>query len=463
MKKRLSLASLICTTVFYAASPAFADDGFYLEIGKKGSEEEVAAQWKEISSKYKKLLGSLTFYPKTITDDSGNVSHVIQVGMLEKKQTAQKICAQLFAKKVSCFVIEGIENSPPSSIVGFSRMTTQLELAKPATPTTSEITSTPQVLGQISSPADTTEEVKLTPATEDKPEAKKEILVQQAGEAKVDVAQAIPVPLSEDKTAEEQPTVIPSVSFNENSSGKIVPVAPPHVPKSGTVAMKDLPAVEFSSGSAGWLSVSAFTNETEANKLWNEVRSKSPDETAGLRGKIQKSLARASANPVQLIIGPFPDSSDANNFCSNNIISVRSSLKCSFEGSELFSPDNVAETPVKYEHTNAYEERRKSLRKTANKSIDQLSVTVHEDGESSKFWAQVVIADSKNEAKKRLDDIKSANKDILEGVSANVLNSGSRHGKYNARLGPLATEQAANELCDILQQRSIDCLTVATK
>lgn len=426
------------------ARSAIADDNFFLEIGDSGSSESIESQWNDLSVKHKNLLGKLKFYPKQVTSQDGQTTHVIQAGSIVNKSEAERICKKLFAKNISCFVIEGVEETPPSKSSDISQLIGSFFSSSTA-PTI--VDSAPKVLGKFSSPQEITEKTIAPP---------------EQAEGKVEVAQAIPVPLSVDEDYNKK-TVINTFTEEKNTtkpSDKIDPV-------SDTITTKNLSTVEFASGSAVWLDISSFESESAANKFWSDVRSKYSSLTAGMRVRIKKSLQSSS---VQLSFGPFSSRDDANSFCSKAVITLNSALTCNFQGSNFSVSDNVQEVPARYEHSNAYEERRKELLNSYSKqskvskqnSVDYLTIVSHEDGNRN-FWAQIVIADSKSEAENRIKEIQSANSDILDGISSSVSSSPMRKTKYNARLGPLPTEQAAKELCDTLQQRGIDCLVITTK
>jgi len=451
--------AVVAFGAFGVTQSAVAADEFFLEIGNQGSSEYVSSEWQELSTKYKKLLGDLKLYPKQVTNHDGETAHVIQTGPISKKDKAEKICKKLFAKNISCFVMEGAGDVPPSKSSDIGQFIGGL-FGSNSAPSLPWIDSTPQVLGQVSAPSNVAEEPQ---AIAEKPSEKS----LDAAEGKVDVAQAIPVPLSVDKDYDEKSVLTTNNTEKPEkpalkSVEKTIPAAAPYVSSS------DLSPIEFTSASAGWLDVSSFSNEKEANKFWNDARSKFPDLTAGLRVRIQKTL---QATAVHLSFGPFPSGSDASSFCTQTIKSLNSKLSCHFESSGEAISDPVANVPAKYEHSSAYEERRKILMNSTPKqasknkknSIDNLTVVTHENGVGKNFWSQVVIADSKAEATNRITEIQSANSDVLDGISSSVTSSPIRHAKYNARLGPLVSEQAASELCDTLQQRGIDCLVISTK
>lgn len=353
VQKMLLVSAFVMTTTALTGAfsgVSYAAEGFYLEIGKQGTADYANVQWKDLSGKYKKTLGELTFYPKSVTNQNGETVHVIQAGVVADKHKAQKICGQLFAKNIPCFVIEGIEDRPPAMSQNISKVSGGVIAVDSSLPW---ISDAPKVLGQISAPS-------ATPVIS-APPAPKEPQITKKVEGKVDVAQAIPVPLS-DKVSGEEVMLLPPEQIVKNP--------------------------------------------------------------------LQPSL-QPSSQPI-IITKDLPQTEPAMN---------------------------------KYEHSDAYEERRQILRQpSSSKGIVEgnLPVITHEDAEKQ-YWAQVVIADSKNEAKQRLEEIKSANSDILNGLSSTITTSPVRHAKYNARLGSLDSEQAATDLCNKLQQRGIDCLVITTK
>ena len=339
-KMLLVLIFVVSTTALAAVS--YAADGFYLEIGKQGTANYANAQWKDLSEKYKKILGELTFYPKSVTNQNGETVHVIQAGVIADKHKAQKICGQLFAKNIPCFVIEGIEDSPPAMSQNISKVSGGMIAVDNSLPWISEA---PKVLGQISVPT--------APIVPKEPQINKKV------EGKVDVAQAIPVPLDDkvgDKIIGEEVVLLPPEQVLTNKQ-----------PQQPIIITKDLPQTE------------PATN--------------------------------------------------------------------------------------KYEHSDAYEERRQMLKQTSgsNRVVGSNTSVIANEDEEKKYWAQVVIADSKSEAKQRLEEIKSTNSDILAGLSSTITTLPMSHAKYNARLGSLDSEQAATDLCNKLQQRGIDCLVITTK
>jgi len=494
--QKVSLIAISLMIASATSHSAYAADAFYLEIGNQGTADEISAEWKKLSKKHKNLLGKLEFFPKSVTDKGGDTAHIIQAGPITEKRKAQAICNKLFARDVSCFVIEGIEDRPPSSSVSMSKMfsgtfvddksTQKIAVVAPSVP----VDSAPQVLGEVSSPAPVIKEEIAAPV--EKPSAKEDapapvVISEKLVETKVEPKAELKP--AETKAAEVKPDSKPAEVKEEakleqkiqpKAESKIEPKAEPKIDvaqaipvplsnkTSGTsgsaVVAKELAPVEFATGDAGWLNVSSFKTAGEANNFWDNVHGKYVDLTAGLRVRVQKSLiANNSSGRYQLSFGPFSSGNDAKQFCAKAIKAVDERLSCVFEKGDAAISGNIEEAPVTYERSNAYEERRKLLRQASQKnSKSEQTIVTHEDGENS-FWAQVVIADSKSEAKRRLEDIKAKNSDVLEGVSSKVTSSPVRHAKYNVRLGPLANETSALELCETLQSRGFDCLVVTTK
>ncbi len=113
MKKNRSLSSMLfaasAALVTFTQTNAYADESYYIEIGKPSTVEETQEQWNDLSKKYKSMLEKLTFYPKSVINEDGETSNIIQAGPISEKEKAQKICNRFFAKGIQCFVLEGIE------------------------------------------------------------------------------------------------------------------------------------------------------------------------------------------------------------------------------------------------------------------------------------------------------------------------------------------------------------------
>jgi hypothetical protein len=451
MKKALTFSTVMMAVgLLTTAIPtnASAEGGYYLEIGKRGTVEETHEKWRDLSEKYKSLLGKLTFYPKSVIDQNGESVSVIQAGPVSERNRAEKICKTLFSKQISCFVIEGIEKRPPSVVIGMSRAISSRAGSLPW----QDVGEAPPVLAENIPPVQT--------AAQEKPA--RETIDNRV--ASVEVAQAIPVPL----TSETDSDFAEITDLKPYKSKEEVEVKTTFVPENKpAIAAKprEIPLVKFASIEAGWLNISAFPSEADANKFWSKVTSRNPDLIDGLRARIQRPLLANSRGRVEINVGTFGSGAEAADFCNQAVMANDPTLRCSFEETPDMAEDVRA--PGTSQHSNAYENRRKLFERRL--PAEQIALrerrvfaTNTEERVSNKFWAQVVIADGKNEAKRRFEEIKKKHADIIDDLPDSLLSSSSAHAKYTVRLGPITNEKA-NEICDKLQQRGADCLVISTR
>ncbi len=434
MNKYLAV-SLSLTVAFIANS--YAADSYYIEIGKPSSVEETHEQWRDLSAKYKSTLGKLKLFPKAVVNSQGENTNTIQAGPIAEKNKAQKICNLLFKADIPCFVIEGIEKAPPTMSIGMSQAVNQ-EAGQ------SFVISKEELNNDIGAAPTVAESPAVEP---DNTQVSVHDVTgrEQVENAEVDVAQAIPVPLTSDKNEEIKPV------FSEEKT--------------------EAHLVVFNSDKPGRIIIETFSSEGAANKFWNYVNDNSPKLAKDLWVRVQRNLSASGNSGVQISVGVFADGDAAANFCNTTINAYDSRLRCRYEESreqaikeetppeERFSSNN-------YKHGNAYEERRRLLvRKvpSGQRALSRKRFVQPSDDSDKKFWAQIVIADSKAEATNRLEEIKNTNKDLVGDVGSSILSSISSHAKYTVRLGPIASEDEANTLCDNLQLRGVDCLLITTK
>lgn len=440
MRKNFNLFSILLSAPIILASViftnAYASDNYYIEIGKPASLEEAHEQWNDLSKKYKSMLQKLTFYPKSVINEDGETSNIIQAGPISEKERAQKICNKFFAKGIQCFVLEGIENAPPKIAIGMTRAS-----------------NTAAENGGLLFPWQTggnTAQVAAEP--------------NPSNEANVDVAQAIPVPLTSDNnTLSENDT-------SNNTEVKSQTIAPPvevvgerkPAPKS---MVKNFSPEEFAPEETGTLVIERFSDQDEASKFWNYTSNEFPDMVHGLHVRIQRPTIDDDKGGVQFKAYPFRSGEAAAAFCNQTVNAFGMELECHYEVSY---EQTRTQTGI-LQHSNGYLERRNSLRRIPS---EQYSLHRHEDStiavqelpEATKsYWAQVAIADSEAEAQHRWDDIKKKNKKIVDGVESRLTSSSSSYARYSVRLGAFNSEDEANDLCDKLQAKGVDCLVVSTR
>ena len=425
MKKNLSIFSLLLA--IFVMTNAYAAESYYLEIGKPSSVEEVHEQWGDLSQKYKSMLGKLTFYPKSVIDEQGETNNIIQAGPITEKEKAQRICNRLFAKSIPCFVLEGVENAPPTMAIGMTRAS-----------------NTASASGSFVFPWQ---------GGEPAPQASSST----SHEAKVDVAQAIPVPLSDNKNNEYKDIG----SFDDSKTKPLLVTENAPQPKS----LVKISQAEFNSEETGALVIETFSSESEANKFWNYVNNEFPNMIDGLRIRVQRPLQMGSGDGIQVKVYPFATGDAAAAFCNQTVNGFGIALECHYEVSNA---QNRTQTGA-FQHTNGYMQRRSTFQRRvpsrqAELRTHRASIDIQELPETGKsYWAQVAIADSKAEATHRWDDIKKRNPALVKGVAGSLTTSSSAYAKYSMRLGSFDSEEEANELCEKLQAKGVDCLVITTR
>jgi len=419
---------------------AYAAETYYIEVGKPSSVEEVHEEWSNLTAKYKSLLGKLNFYPKASINQQGETTNTIQAGPIKEKARAQKICNKLFSNNTPCFVIEGIEKKPPTMSIRVSQAATQ----PGDTVFPWHVNDAPPELQSVPVP----------------PRSKG-----GKAEAKVDVAEAIAVPLSnhsDNAMMDNRPSPEPEFAQDNQQQASLV----------------RLSQQEFSSMESGALVVNGFSGEEQANSFWNYVNSEFPDMVNGLRVRIQRPMLASNKSAAQIKIYPFASGAAAQAFCGQAVNGFGIALECHYEASAAqasSSRNNNSDNNSSFDngesaHTSAYEQRRQfQQRRVPSGNARVLDVPRHESAieiqelpeQGKTYWAQVAIAESKGEATHRWNDIKKKNSSALKGVSNKLSTSSSAYAKYSMRLGPFDNENNANELCDKLQARGVDCLVVS--
>ena len=443
MKKNRNISSMLLAVPAVLATitltNAYAADSYYIEIGKPSTAQETHEQWDDLSRKYKSMLQKLTFYPKSVINEQGEESNIIQAGPISEKEKAQKICNRFFAKGIPCFVLEGIENAPPKVAIGMTRASNS---------------SSPS--GEFVFPwqnNDSSNNVERVPET-----------YSSSNEADVDVAAAIPVPLS-DKTEGEYRNISNSPEIKSQKIEPPVEVVGEKkaAPKS---LIKNFSPDEFSSEETGTLVIERFADEGQANKFWNYVSSEFPDMVHGLRVRVQRPRLIDDKGGIQFKAYPFASGDAAVAFCNQAVNAFGMELECHYEVSREQTITQAGSSA----HANGYMQRRNFQRRIPSEQYamqsrrHNSSIAVQELPEIGKsYWAQVAIAESQAEATDRWEDIKKKNKMIVDNVPSKLTSSSSSYAKYSVRLGAFDSENEANDLCGKLQAKGVDCLVVSTR
>ncbi len=430
-----SFRSLITAMSFWL--PAMSASGaefYYVELGSKPSQEQAADRWEELSKQYKDQLGALQYYPASVFESPKKSSVRIVAGPIETKDEAQVLCKKLFEKDVPCFVIEGLQSpptltvakkAPPKPLPWLVENKIEAETIEPLPPK-----EEPGFFGRLFTDDDDAD--KAAPAVK--------IDVREADdltpkEAKVVVAEAIRVPES------NVPEIVSPNFQTEPASAEPLLMTPQ---PSGEVKVEVI----------GWLNVRSFENAESAATFWQNVRAGVPALAAGLRVRINQPAAARSGHKTVLNIGPFGSEADALAFCEKGITPIDAELRCQFSTNE---PRNSAR-PVasKPGRSNDYEARRKATeaQRRAQDSNNPFTPTMRS---GSGFWVQLVSGEDQEEVVRQWDSLKEKHADLFEGMNRRVISSSGKKAGYVVRVGPIATQSEAAELCQKLQGESSEC------
>lgn len=409
---RCAALALVNLALIMLPLQAFAAEPYFIELGNDLSKDETQQQWDDLSARHKVLKG-LKLYPKAVYQGGTEVAARIQAGPIEGKNRAQKMCSRLFAEHIPCFVIEGIDNAPPTAMANFAESTGNTRGDKVALPWLAE--------GY------------RAPAAPPAPEGN--------GKGDVEVAEAIRVPLSDEFVP---PT--PAVTVKD------IPAAQP-VAAAAPAPVAETPAEPLQEG-PGWLQISSFLDDDAAGEFWQEVRLAAPDKATHLRVRTIRPLARGQG-ATSLNVGPFASNAEANEFCVHAVRAMNDTLQCRFQAEQAQEIARDDALPIRrYIHADAYAARRQMLaRRVPVGNLAPVSPGVPK----KIYWLQVLSAPSEMEALRSWEDIRTANSDLLQGTRSSVAASMTGTNRYVVRVGPIYNHQEAVTLCSNLHDRNVEC------
>lgn len=377
-----------------AATPVRAEE-FYVELGRTNTEDEAKAVWAELQPKYK-FLANYDVYPNKILLEGGNFSYRVQAGPMQDKKEAERVCGRLFRRKVQCFVIEGFDPKNAETFSGADSDKSSLSMrdflpwmAPAPTP--------------VPPPAPVKEEKAPEPVA--KPSAKEE-----KAAAKVDVAEAIPVPVTTDAESNE-------VSIG---TGEVTEPAP------------SIESSVFSIfSSSGWLVIQPFLDEAAAQRFWKQLPQAAAVERFSM--KIIHPLVSQDIPKVILALGKFDSETAAMQFC-HDFVTESKYLECQFASEPPQGDDTVQKS-----------------------AVSQDAAAQAQEDENSLFWAEVLSEKSQDKALEKWERIRTDNDDILVNVRSQITSSMARPDIYVVRIGPMKSKAKAGKLCGRLKARGVKC------
>ncbi len=402
------------------ALPAQAEE-FYVELGRENSEAEVQDAFAVLKTK-NKALEEYDVFPNAILMPDGGFTYRVQAGPMLDKAEANTLCKKLSRKKISCFVIEGFDPKRAPTFVKTVAATGDDNISPLPWAIASSPESAPEAaasdeisggsffdgIGSIFS-SDTPEDAPIT-IQEDAPAPV------ASREAKVDVAEAIPVALSTDTQSTDSVTI-----------GEAVPIA-----TSDEIA----PLTSRTANQEGWLNVQPFLDEGRVQKFWRELKSFSGKDTRNLEMNVVRPVVSHDIPKVIMSLGTFASEQEAMQFCRKSITPASRYLECSFSS-----------TPLEKNGYNTV---------TAQNDADSIS-----QPENSLYWVEVLSAKNQDSALEKWEEIRTEHDDLLMNLRSQITTSFATPGNYVVRIGPINSRAQAVALCNSLKERKLGCNMVS--
>lgn len=250
----------------------------------------------------------------------------------------------------------------------------------------------------------------------------------EATSAVVEVAEAIPVPLSYNTFAPPARAVSRPVGY-------------------GGFPSQNLP------DNAPWLQIGPFKHKDAAMAYWRDLSQQNPEMMRLLRVKISSSLGNRYSSNTYLRFGPFQDQASVDFLCGK---ATKEGLQCK----------GVREKGSSIAHT-APVERRYQQRTENSRMARSLSASrVTQNKVAGMYYLQLGAMSSAQEAKQRWEQLATVHKDLLGQLQPQVsypANGNYAQPVYFLRTGPFVTAESAAQLCNRLKSRQLACVIVQAR
>ncbi len=258
------------------------------------------------------------------------------------------------------------------------------------------------------------------------PVAQPIVNVADSSSAKVEVSEAVRVPLSSDVTP--QPERRPRIETRPLGAGGF---------PSQSIRQKTL-----------WVQISHFSSQQSALTFWDEYRFANRDISSGLRARITQPYFLARSGRVSLRVGPYNDPEQVRKLCA---VAEEKELSCATVRD--IGTSVAANSPRDRRVYRGYEER------------TRLQNWGMSSGAPAN-WVQLGSYNTPSQAWSEWERIRSNNEDLLGrmGADVNTANMSSSSAQiFRLRVGPFMTKIAARNLCDRLENRGLSCVTVSNR
>ncbi len=391
------------------------------------------------------LLNSLSKKADAETSNAKNTTYekpaaAVEVPASENKQEAKtlaspapKIIATTSAKPKSIAPTPATPISSPFKAAQSDSKATQDNIKKitdahAPLPWLTQTQSAPHIL-----PTPVTTEVKRTETTPSsllrtEPDAMPR--VENPTDAKVEVEEAIRVPLS---TAAQ-----PEIRADFNAT----PDAERYGYPSQTLSTANL-----------WAEISYFPNQNAALSYWQTLRERATDLPVGLRIRVTKPFMKyRTTEQMSLRVGPFNSNDAIRSLCK---ATETEQLHC--KSIKEFGDSSAAKTPSssRYGSTGRYYQRKHQL-ESGWKPLGLSS--------QSTYYIQLGSFSSPVAAQNEWETMKASHEATFAGVSEQIINprfSSATSGRYRLRAGPFGSSVSAVNACEQLRRDGIACAVVS--
>lgn len=247
-----------------------------------------------------------------------------------------------------------------------------------------------------------------------------------SGEAQVEVAEAIQVPLT----------------FGEAAA---VPVPANKPVGYGGFPSQPLPARTL------WIQLNQFADKDAAMGYWRMLSAQYPEMMRLLRVRIVapwRSGYGSRNNRASLRMGPFADQNEINNLCS---IAAQSNLRCT-------TVQEVGSTAA------ANTQRRAASAEMYNRRV--ASNRAYSTTPAGMYWIQLGAFDNVQAAQQFWGNLQTAHNDLLGRLQPQIsypAMSSSPTPVYHLRSGPFVSQSSAVGLCKLLQNRHAGCIVIQSR
>lgn len=270
-----------------------------------------------------------------------------------------------------------------------------------------------------------------------KKEAKSKPIIKASKQGNVEVAEAIPVPLSDITAATEA-----AATTNLRKT-----TAPTIFKGRKALGWKGTPSQSFLQKSL-WVKLKYFDSEKSATNYWNNLRKSNPEITKKLRMRVTKPYSqRKTSKKVSMQLGPLLSYKDVQKLCK---IASTPELACEIQRDIGVSTANRGKRSVT--SGKKYVSRKSLHSRYAGRKVSG----------ASHFWIQVGSYHNRGDAMKVWSELKSQHKE-LKGLYPHLEHpaySSSARTIYRLRSGPFSTRVAADNLCSALNADSTPCIVV---